>query len=185
MKKYLILYKPFLLFLGKFLLTYLLLTFVYQSYLGQFDVKKNETDSFTKLVAKQTEDVLLFVNCDVRTAPNTKEPAVNIYYNKKLIARIIEGCNAISVIILFVAFLVSFSGKMQATIYYVAGGSIIIHILNVSRIALLCVLMYYYPAQKHFLHDVFFPLFIYGFVFVMWIIWINKFSKYANKTAQP
>ncbi len=184
MKKYFILYKPFLLFLGKFLLTYLLLTFVYQSYLGQFDVNKNETDTFTKLVAQQTEDVLLFFNCDVRTAPNSKEPAVNFYYNQKSIARIIEGCNAISVIILFVSFIISFSGKIKATIYYVVGGSIIIHILNVSRIALLCVLMYHYPAQKKLLHDVLFPLFIYGVVFVMWIIWINKFSKYAKKTAK-
>ena len=77
MKKYFILYKPFLLFLGKFLLTYLLLTFVYQIYLGQFDVKKNETDSFTKLVAQQTEDVLLFFNADVKTFGAFK-PAKNL-----------------------------------------------------------------------------------------------------------
>jgi len=184
LKKYFILYKPFLLFLGKFLLTYLLLTFVYQIYLGQFDVKKNETDSFTKLVAQQTEDVLLFFNCDVKTLPNSKEPAVNLYYNQKSIARIIEGCNALSVIILFISFIVAFSGKIKATILYIVGGSILIHILNVFRIALLCVLMYYYPEQQHFLHGVLFPLFIYGVVFVLWIIWVNKFSKYAKKNIQ-
>ncbi|TRX22761.1 exosortase family protein XrtF [Flavobacterium franklandianum] len=184
MKKYFILYKPFLLFLGKFSLTYLLLTFVYQIYLGQFDVKKNEADSFTKLVAQQTEDVLLFFNCDVKTAPNSKEPAVNLYFNQKSMARIIEGCNALSVIILFISFIIAFSGKIKPTILYIIGGSILIHILNVFRIALLCVLMYYYPEQQHFLHGVLFPLFIYGVVFVLWIIWVNKFSKYAKKTIQ-
>ncbi len=173
-----------MLFLGKFLLTYLLLTFVYQSYLGQFDVKKNETDSFTKLVAQQTEDVLLFFNCDVKTLPNSKEPAVNIYYNQKPMARIIEGCNALSVIILFISFIIAFSGKIKPTILYIIAGSILIHILNVSRIALLCILMYYYPKQQHLLHGVLFPLFIYGVVFVLWIIWVNKFSKYAKKTSQ-
>ncbi|QBN18754.1 exosortase family protein XrtF [Flavobacterium nackdongense] len=184
MKKYFILYKPFLLFLGKFLLTYLLLTFIYQSYLGRFDVNQNETDSFTKLVAQQTEDVLLFFNCDVKTLPNSKEPAVNLYYNHKPMARIIEGCNALSVIILFASFIIAFSGKLKPTVLYIIGGSLIIHILNVIRIALLCVFMYYYPKQQHFLHGVVFPLFIYGVVFILWIIWVNKFSKYAKKTIQ-
>jgi exosortase family protein XrtF len=181
LKKYFILYKPFLLFLGKFLLTYLLLTFIYQSYLGQFDVNKNETDSFTELVAKQTKELMLLFDCDVKTKPSTREPAVNLYYNQKPMARIIEGCNAMSVIILFVAFIVAFSGKPKPTVLYIISGSLIIHILNVTRIALLCVLMYYYPKQQHFLHGVVFPLFIYGVVFILWILWVNKFSKYATK----
>ena len=184
MKKYFIVYKPFLLFLGKFLLTYLLLTLVYESYLGQFDANKNETDSFTKLVAKQTEDVLLLFNCDVKTVPNSKEPSEILYFKQKPIARIIEGCNALSVIILFISFIIAFSGKIKPTVLYIIGGSIFIHILNIFRIALLCVLIYYYPKQQHFWHGVAFPLFIYGVVFVLWIIWVNKFSNYAKKTVQ-
>ena len=184
MKKYIILYKPFLLFLGKFLLTYLLLTFVYQKYLGQFDAKKLELDGFTQMVAKQTEDVLLFFNCDVKTAPNIKEAGINLYYNQKSMARIIEGCNALSVIILFISFIIAFSGKIKSTILFIISGSILIHILNVIRIALLCVLLYYYPKQQHFLHGVLFPLFIYGVVFILWVIWVNKFSRYAKKTVQ-
>ena len=184
MKKYFILYKPFLLFLGKFLLTYLLLTFIYQSYLSQFDVKKLELDGFTQIVANQTEDLMLFFNCDVKTAPNIKEPGVNLYYNQTPIARIIEGCNALSVIILFISFIIAFSGNLKSTILYIISGSILIHILNVIRIALLCVLMYHYPKQKHLLHGVLFPLFIYGVVFLLWIIWVNKFSKYAKKNIQ-
>jgi exosortase family protein XrtF len=170
--------------LGKFLLTYLLLTFIYQSYLNQFDVKKLEVDGFTQLVAKQTKDVMLFFNCDVQTSPNLKEPGVNLSYNQRPMARIIEGCNALSVIILFISFIIAFSGNIKSTVLYIISGSILIHILNVSRIALLCVLMYYYPKQQHLLHGVLFPLFIYGVVFMLWIIWVNKFSKYATKTAQ-
>ncbi|MBA4321020.1 MAG: exosortase family protein XrtF [Flavobacterium sp.] len=182
MKKYLILYKPFLLFLGKFLLTYLLLTFVYQSYLGQFDVKKFEVDGMTKLVAKQTKDVMLFFNYDARIVPNTKESALNLFYNQRFMARIIEGCNGLSVIILFISFVIAFSGKLKPTILFIIGGSLLIHILNVVRIALLCILMYYFPKQQNLLHGVIFPLFIYGVVFILWIIWVNKFSKYATKT---
>ena len=180
MKKYFIIYKPFLLFLGKFLLAYLLLTFLYESYLNQFDVKKFEIDGFTQSVAKQSKDVLSFFNYDVKIELNNKEASVNFFYNKKIIVRIIEGCNALSVIILFVSFIIAFSGKIKPTILYIIGGSILIHILNVFRISLLCILMYYFTNQGHVLHGVFFPLFIYGVVFMLWIIWVNKFSKYAT-----
>lgn len=184
MKKYLIIYKPFLLFLGKFLLSYLLLTFVYENYLGLFDITKFETDGFTQLVARQTKDFLFFFDCNVRIEPNTTESAVNLIYNEKHIARIIEGCNGLSVIILFISFIIAFSGKIKTTILFILGGSLLIHFLNVTRIALLTIFMYYFPKQKHILHGVIFPLFIYGVVFLLWIIWVNKFSKYAAKTAQ-
>ncbi len=182
MKKYLIIYKPFLLFLGKFLLTYLILTFVYQSYLGQYNVDKFEVDGCTQLVAKQSKDVLLVFNQDAFTVPNINEPAVNFFFNQKQMVRIIEGCNGLNVIILFMSFIIAFSGKVRTTVLFIIGGSLLIHILNVLRISALCVLMYYFPEQQHFLHGVVFPLFIYGVVFLLWIIWVNKFSLYASKT---
>ncbi len=173
-----------MLFLGKFLLTYLLLTFLYECYLGQFDAKKFEVDSVTQLVAKQTKNLMLFFNYEAEIIQNTGQPAINMFYNQRFMARIIEGCNGLSVIILFVSFVIAFSGKIKATILYIIGGSLLIYILNVARIALLCILMYYFPKQEHVLHGVFFPLFIYGVVFLLWIIWVNKFSKYATKTAK-
>lgn len=182
MKKYLILYKPFLLFLGKFLLSYLLFTLIYESYLNKFDFNKFEIDEITRLVATQTKEIMLFLNYDASIVQNTSESGFNFFLNRRLIARIIEGCNGLSVIILFVSFVIAFSGKTRVTILYIVGGSLLIYILNLVRIALLCVLMYYYPECEHVLHRVLFPLFIYGVVFILWIIWVNKFSKYAKKT---
>ena len=182
MKKYFIQYKPFLLFLGKFLLTYLLLTFIYESYLNQFDVRKLEIDGFTRLVGTQTKDLMVFFNSDAKVVANTTEPGLKLFYNQKFMAKIIEGCNGLSVIILFVSFVVAFTGKWKQTLLYCIGGSLLIHIFNVSRIALLSVLMYYFPKQQHFLHSVIFPLLIYGVVFILWVIWVRKFSIYAKKT---
>ena len=119
-----------------------------------------------------------------RKFTNTKEPAINLFYNQRHMARIIEGCNGLSVIILFISFVIAFSGKIKPTVLFIIGGSLLIHILNVGRIALLCILMYYFPEQEHLLHGVVFPLFIYGVVFLLWIIWVNKFSKYAKKNIQ-
>lgn len=179
MKKYFIQYKPFLFFLGKFLLTYLVLTFSYEIYLGQFDVNKFEVDGFTQLVAKQTKELLVFFSCKTAIFNNINEPSIKLLFNQNYVARITEGCNGLSVIILFIAFVVAFTGKLRHTILYIMAGSLLIHILNITRIALLSVLMFYFPEYEHILHGVIFPLFIYGVVFVLWVIWVRKYSVYA------
>ncbi len=181
MKKYFIQYKPFLLFLGKFLFTYLVLTFAYETYLNQFDSEKLEVDGFTKLVATQTVNILSFFEFQAYEMPNLEALSVKIFFNKKYIAQIIEGCNGLSVIILFTAFIVAFIGKLKHTIAFIIVGSLMIHILNIARIALLCVLIYSFPEYEEILHGVIFPLIIYGFVFLLWVIWVNKFSIYASK----
>jgi exosortase family protein XrtF len=131
------------------------------------------------MVAKNT-DQLFDVNFAIEE--NQSQSFIKLIYNQKYVARIIEGCNAISVIILFVSFIVSFSGKLKPTLLFIFGGSLLIYVLNVFRIAILCVLMFNYPNQKQFLHGVLFPLFIYGVVFILWLIWVNKFSRHASKT---
>lgn len=170
-----------MLFLGKFTLTYLLLTFIYQLYLNQFDAKANEVDGFTQLVAQQCKQVLLLFN-DSHTEFHPTQPSVKLFYHDKFVARIIEGCNALSVIILFIAFVVAFTGKWRPTILFIIGGSVLIHFLNISRIALLAVALYHHPEWEPVLHGVIFPLFIYSVVFMLWVIWVNKFSLYAKKT---
>ena len=185
LKNYWIQYKPFLFFLGKFALTYLVLTFIYQGYLNQFDEKKFEVDGFTQLVAKQTEQTLLFFNVDASTELHPSQPSVKLFYNQKYVARIIEGCNALSVVILFVAFVVAFTGKLKHTILFVIGGSLLIHVLNIARIVLLAAAIFHFPEQESVLHGIVFPLFIYSVVFILWVIWVNKFSLYAKETAKP
>lgn len=163
------------------MISYLVLTLIYEKYLGQYNVTKFEVDGFTKFVAFQTEGLLHFFNATASTEPSTVEPAMNFYYNNKFMSRIIEGCNALSVMILFVAFIVAFTGKLKHTILYILGGSLLIHGMNVSRIALINVGVYHFKEYEVIMHDIIFPLFIYGVVFVLWIIWVNKFSVYAKK----
>ncbi len=150
--------------------------------MNSFDVKNNQVDGFTQLISSQTVELLLFFDCDAEIIKHTTEPSIKLIYNQKWVARVIEGCNGLSVIILFVSFIIAFSGKVKTTFLYIAFGSMIIHILNVIRIALLVVLMYNFPEHKEFLHGVLFPLVIYGTVFLLWVIWVNKFSFYAKKS---
>ncbi|RRJ93693.1 exosortase family protein XrtF [Flavobacterium macacae] len=180
MKKYFHQYRPFFVFLLKFFVTYGILTFCYQMYLNGFDSKTFETDGMTKFVAYQTEDLLQIMGQDAYTVPHFKQACMKLFFNGKYIARVVEGCNAMSVMILFVAFVVAFKGKLRHTLLFIIAGIFIIHVLNVLRIALLSMALFHYREYEHILHGVIFPLFIYGVVFGLWVIWVQKFSTYAK-----
>lgn len=175
-------YKPFLLFLAKFFGTYGVLTAVYEFYLLQYaGGLRFQADGFTVLVSEQVQHLLQFLGYLTQLISQTTEAGMLLVVEQKPLARIVEGCNAMSVIILFVAFVVAFSGKWKTTLGFVALGSLLIHVLNVLRIALLCVALLHYPAYRFFLHDIVFPLVIYGVVFLLWILWVFKFSGHVAK----
>ena len=181
LKSYYIKYKPFLTFVTKFFLIYILLSWLYGLYLGQFDEATFEPDGITTLVSDQTRDLLNFFGEEATTRPHELEPSHKFAVHGKFVARIVEGCNAVSVMILFVAFVVAFKGKLKHTLLFILGGILIIHILNILRIALLVLALYYYPEYQEILHGTIFPLVIYSVVFILWVIWVNKFSVYARK----
>lgn len=178
MKKYLIQFKPFLIFVGTFFLAYIALTSLYRFYLNTYET--NDLDGITVLVGRHADSLLQLFNSDVVVQKNDSNSWLDVFYNSKKVIRIIEGCNAVSVMILFVAFVLAFSGKFKTTFFFLLFGIFSIYILNIARIAILTVLLYHFPDQVHLLHGVLFPLIIYGFVFLLWIFWINKFSKYAK-----
>ncbi|TDR24046.1 exosortase family protein XrtF [Flavobacterium cheniae] len=175
-------YKPFFAFLIKFLLFYVVFTFIYKMYLSQYDVAKNEVDYFTEIVSNQTKQFMLFFTDNAQSIKHHKEPSLKIFYKEKYVARVIEGCNAVSVMILFAAFVFAFSTQWKKTLLFIVFGIVLIHVLNVIRIALLSFALYYYPQYEEILHGTIFPLFIYGVVFVLWILWVTKFSGYVKRT---
>lgn len=173
--------RAFFLFLFKFGITYLVLTVLYWFYLAQYDAQNYEPDAMTGIVAYQAEDVIDFFGINASTRPRHHENSYKFFINDQPVARIVEGCNALSVMILFTAFVVAFASTFKRTALFIVIGLIIIHILNVLRVALMCLSLYYYPQYEALVHDIIFPLFIYGVVFLLWILWVTKFSGHAKK----
>lgn len=178
MKKYLVQFKPFLIFIGTFFVAYILLTVIYKSYLNNFEL--DDVDGITRIVGYNVDMLIRIFNSDVIIQKSISDPWLEVWYNKVYVVRIVEGCNAVSVMILFVSFVLAFYGKFKTTLLFILSGTLLIYILNVVRIALLTVLLFCYPEKEHLLHGVLFPLIIYGLVFVLWVFWVNKFSKYAK-----
>ena len=178
MKKYFVQFKPFLIFISTFFAAYIVLTLLYKLYLNSFEIA--EVDGITNLVGRNVEQLMRVFNCDINIYKSLAHSWMEVWYNSTYSVIIVEGCNAVSVMILFVSFVLAFSGKFKTTLLYLVFGILLIYILNVVRIALLVVLLFRFPEYNHFLHGTVFPLIIYGLVFLLWVVWVNKFSKYAK-----
>ncbi len=165
------------------MLVYILLSVVYKLYLQYSDGSKFYPDYFTNLVSIQSEALLNSIGYHAQVLPHPNEPSMKVVLNDMFLARIIEGCNGISVIILFLSFIVAFSGKLKTTFFYILSGSVLIYVVNLIRIVLLTIGIYHYPEYEDVLHTVIFPAIIYGLVFLLWIFWVNRFSKLNKRYA--
>lgn len=179
MNNYIQQYKPFLFFLTKFFLAYLVLTIVYQSYLRSYE--NNRVDGITANVSGLSEKFLRLSDEQTRMVKDERGEYFLVIYNNNYLGRIIEGCNAVSVIILFVSFIVAFSTTIKPTLLYMLAGSVLIYVLNILRIGFIIMILNKFPEYEHIIHGVIFPLIIYGIVFLLWFLWIYKFSKHASE----
>lgn len=171
--------KLIVIFLLKFFGSYALLSFLYSVYLNntQNSVEFFSCSPITKTVANQTVVVLNTFGYEASVQQHPNELSMNITLNNVIISRVIEGCNAVSIIILFISFIVSFSTTFLPTFLYIIVGSFIIYTINVIRIAIISVALYKYSNYQYVLHDIVFPSIIYGVTFLLWFIWIHQFSK--------
>jgi len=170
-------YKSVVRFILTFLLTYIVMSFVYKFYLDFSDGSKYYPDYITNTVAMQTEDLLNVFGYESQALVNPDEPSMKLIVRDKYVARVIEGCNSVSVIILFVSFIIAFAGRKRTTFLYALAGSVLIYAVNLLRIVILSIGLFHYPWRKEILHTVIFPLMIYGMVFLLWMFWVNRFSN--------
>lgn len=175
MKELFIKYKGVLKFLSVFIGSYVLLTLLYAFYL-----KSSTTpDSYTKHVSNQVIYWLNFVGYQATSTTNNLNGYIDLFIQNKLIAGIAEGCNAISIKILFTAFVVAFAKNLKTTLLFIFSGLIGIYIMNIIRIIILVICIYHLPKYTEPLHSYIFPGMIYTAVFLLWMLWVKSFKKRA------
>lgn len=162
-----------LLFLG----TYILLSFLYGGYLQLSKSGNDHTDYVTRLVAEQSETLINWMGYASIVFPDPDYPGMQLFINNKMVGQIIEGCNSVSIIILFIAFIVAFSQNWKKTMLFLIIGAVLIYAVNLIRIALLAIALYQLPRYQEILHTVIFPGIIYGMVFLLWVIWVRSAPK--------
>ncbi|MDT0674985.1 exosortase family protein XrtF [Autumnicola musiva] len=173
-------YSSVLRFMFMFLGSYFVFSMFYNAYLKFFRSDKYFPDYITHLVGIQSEALIDSFGFHGAVLPHKTELSMKLFVNNIYLARIVEGCNSVSIIILFTAFILSFFGKPKPSFLFILAGSVIIYAMNVVRIALLSIGLYKLPQYTNFLHSIMFPLIIYGTVFILWLIWVRIYSKAAR-----
>lgn len=161
--------------------TYLILSFTYSMYLKLSEGGSYHPDLVTHLVAKQSTTIISGFGYNADIVAHETKPQMVLYMNNEYLASIIEGCNSLSIIILFIAFIVAFAQNFKKTALYILAGSVLIYGVNIIRIVILAILLFHYPEQEKLLHGVVFPAIIYGMVFLLWMLWVKKLVP--NQTA--
>lgn len=88
-----------------------------------------------------------------------------------------DPCNGLTLFALFTIFIVAFPGPWKHKLWFIPVGITVIHFLNVMRITALCVIVLKRPEWLDFNHTYTFQLLMYGFIFGLWWIWIQKLSS--------
>lgn len=171
-------YKSIWLFLAKFFGTYIVLSIGYQKYISGCGAS---LDGVTLFFLNIVSKLFSWVLPNITTYVDCCQPMGEVRYENVPIILMIEGCNALSILILFVSFLVAFKASIKSYVWFVPMGIIFIAVANVIRIVLIGLIYLYYPSFTDAAHDYLFPGIIYGSVFLLWMIWVKYIATSNEK----
>lgn len=87
---------------------------------------------------------------------------------------IADSCNALVLFVIFAGFIFAYPGPRKLKIIFIPAGIASIYLLNVIRISALAMINIHYPAYLDFNHHYTFTFLIYGWIFFLWVMFINK-----------
>jgi len=87
--------------------------------------------------------------------------------------RIVDGCNGLASMGLFVGFVLAYPGQAWRRALFVPLGILAVYLSNVGRVSGLLLLQQHWSAGFDAAHSVGAPLFFYTVIFGLWVLWAN------------
>jgi len=172
MKKTLEKLTPFHWFLIKAGVLYALWLFVYHTWgLGEggFD------DSFTAMTGQAASWAMGLFGYNTSTQVEGLFAMLKIDGNN--VIAIGNPCNGLVIMALYAGFIIAYPGPIKTKSIFIVAGILIIFIMNLMRVVALTFNWMYYQSSFEFNHNYTFTFLVYAVVFIMWMVWANKFSS--------
>lgn len=102
--------------------------------------------------------------------------------------RVVDGCNGLASIGLFVGFVVAFPGRAWRRAVFIPMGILVVYLSNVTRVTGLLLLQKYWDAGFGAVHGVGAPMFFYTVIFGLWVVWTHygrPTSSSSDSDEQP
>lgn len=95
---------------------------------------------------------------------------------------IVNGCNGISAMGLFLGFIIAYPGEWKERFSFCIIGVSVIYVANIFRIISLSITQAYEPQYFNFMHEYSTSTMFYLIIFILWMIWvrINPISEMGN-----
>src|SRR5690349_2794862 len=121
-------FKPAFLFLARFLGFYITGNLLYGFYITSLGP---HPDWLTYTATHQTSVFLNWCGESTTADVNHYGPTVFLNIPGDTVLNVYEGCNGVNVMIVFVAFIIAFGGKLKAMPWFILSGLLIIHLANI------------------------------------------------------
>lgn len=96
----------------------------------------------------------------------------------------VEGsCSGLKQFYQWIVLMLLFPGPWKHKLWYIPLGLVIIHLTNIFRIIVLSVVVMHWPQQWDFIHLWIMRPFFYVVIFIMWMIWEEKFRLPMKKSS--
>ncbi|MCS3753149.1 exosortase family protein XrtF [Salinibacter ruber] len=87
--------------------------------------------------------------------------------------KVVDGCNGLASIGLFVGFVVAYPGRAWRRALFIPLGILVVYLSNVGRVSGLLLLQKYWGAGFDVAHSVGAPMFFYTVIFGLWVLWAS------------
>lgn len=94
-----------------------------------------------------------------------------------------DGCNGLELFALYAGFIICFPGRIKFKLIFIPLGIALIYIINVLREITLALNYKFFRETFEFNHKYTYVLIVYIFVFILWRIWIKRYSLISEKYA--
>lgn len=102
-----------------------------------------------------------------------------LFKNNKKIISIADGCNGLTLFVLYIGFIIAYPTSIKAKIIYTVAGLFLIVLINILRTTGLAYLAYSYPKFLPFAHHYLYKMITYALIFA---IWVHFTKRQNNKT---
>jgi exosortase family protein XrtF len=172
---------PAIKFLGIFLGVYLIGNLLYGFFI---EFNYPVADPITHCVSNQSSSLInLLAGRETKSILSEVSPVTLILENGRSVLRIYEGCNGINVMIVFIAFVLSFGGLSKRGGVFILLGILVIHLANLCRITLLFWVAKNYQSYFYYVHKYVFTAALYVIVLGLWWVWVNRIMKATTKAS--
>jgi exosortase family protein XrtF len=90
-------------------------------------------------------------------------------------------CNGLTIILLYIGFLVAYPGRWLTKVVFMVLGSVVVYVLNIGRVVALTLNYAYAKNSFDFNHKYTFVFIVYAAVFLLWVTWVNNYSIVSKK----